>query len=437
MRDPQGQLAFDGARAIRQLHAPLPPAAFLNQPIARQLADSGRLVPFAIGRADATRIESPRYEFVSLPTEWSDAQLRAAAELTLDLAASVLAVGFELKDASAWNIVFDGCVPRFCDHLSFEPIVTRQWWAFGQFCRHFVFPLACSRWRGLPTRAVFQMHRDGLPTPQARALLGLRGRLSRLAPLLLQRAARGDGPVAIDRSAGDKTLHGSLIDYARASLVGAPSRAKDRGAWAGYVDERAHYSAPAVRDKLTQVREWLGRVASRTVLDLGCNTGEFSRLALEFAQRVIAVDADHDCVERLFVAASGETRVHPLVADLGDLRGGRGWAAGEFPGLLERLEGRVDTTLMLALVHHLHVSEGIPLEEIAALAARLTGEHLIVELVDGDDEMVRRLAGQRRRDTSGFTIERQCAAFGAHFDLEQRVALHGTQRELSLWRRRR
>ena len=449
MRDPQGQLSFDGSRAFRQLNAPHQIPPFLTHPLARQLVDAGLLVPFDIQAPDL--IESPRYPFISLPTEWCDLQHRAAAELTLLLAERVLAAGFELKDASAWNVIFEGSAARFCDHLSLAPLGPRQWWAFGQFCRHFTFPLACAHWRGVHTHATFAAHRDGLGADQARVLLGLRGRLSRLAPLL---RAQG-GPSAdsdfsatappvpakpgISTGAGG-TLHQSLIDYGRLSLLG-PRQANavaEPQTWSGYVGERPHYTEDALQAKMAQVASWLAQVQAQTVLDLGCNTGEFSHLALAQArtQRVVAVDADHDCVQRVFADAAGSTRLHALVANLGDMHGGRGWAAAEFAGLLDRLAGQSDLVLMLALVHHLHFSEGIPLTRIAELAARLSRSYLVVELLDSNDPMVMRLAAQRRREPDGFTIEQQLAAFGSHFELLERLPLAGTRRVLALMRRR-
>ena len=92
--------------------------------------------------------------------------------------------------------------------------------------------------------------------------------------------------------------------------------------------------------------------------------------------------------------------------------------------------------MMLALIHHLHVSEGIPLLEIATFAASVTTEHLIVELLASDDPMVQRLAAQRRRAVEGFTIDNQLAAFARHFDTVDRVPLSRTRRELVLLRRR-
>ena len=448
MRDPQGQLSFDGSRALRQLNPPHQIPTFLTHPLARQLVDAGLLVPFDIKAPDL--IESPRYPFISLPTEWCDLQHSVAAELTLLLAERVLAAGFELKDASAWNVIFEGSAARFCDHLSVAPVVTRQWWAFGQFCRHFTFPLACSHWRGMHTHATFAAHRDGLGTSQARALLGLRGRLSRLAPLLLraQGTASADSdfnpdnqPVPAKPVAGaGGSLHPSLIKYCRHSLL-SPRQAgavAQPQTWSGYIAERPHYTEDALQTKLAQMAQWMAQLQPRTVLDLGCNTGEFSRLALAQAgtQRVVAVDADHDCVQQVFANAAGSTRLHALVANLGDMHGGRGWAATEFTGLLDRLDGQSDLVLMLALVHHLHFSEGIPLPRIAELAARMSRRHLVVELLDSDDPMVMRLAAQRRREPDGFTIEQQLAAFGSHFELLERLPLAGTRRVLALMRRR-
>jgi hypothetical protein len=123
-----------------------------------------------------------------------------------------------------------------------------------------------------------------------------------------------------------------------------------------------------------------------------------------------------------------------VVADLGDLRGGRGWAATEFPGLADRLAGQADMTLMLALVHHLHVAEGIPMSEVAAFAAQLTTRDLVVELIDPEDPMVRRLAEQRRRSLDGFSIDQQLRAFESRFETVCRVQLPEAHRHL-LWMR--
>ena len=58
--------------------------------------------------------------FISYPYEWSFGQLKAAALLTLAIQKAALEKGMSLKDASAYNIQFDGVKPVFIDTLSFE-----------------------------------------------------------------------------------------------------------------------------------------------------------------------------------------------------------------------------------------------------------------------------------------------------------------------------
>jgi hypothetical protein len=121
-----------------------------------------------------------------------------------------------------------------------------------------------------------------------------------------------------------------------------------------------------------------------------------------------------------------------LIADLADLQAGRGWGGSEFPGLGERLAGFGDVTLMLALVHHLAISHGIPYAQIASLARAVTSGALVVELVGPEDPMVAVLCAQRRRAPREFALEGQRAAFAAHFRLVDEVALPGGARRLLL-----
>jgi hypothetical protein len=152
MRDPEGRLLFREQHVVRFLYQPLG-EHFLRTPTASGLVESGKLIAFDI--ADPQTIVSPRVPFVTHPYEWCDAQFVDAASLTLEVCEAALKDGCELKDGSAWNIVFSGTRPMFCDHLSFKPVTQRNWWAFAQFVRHFIFPLCLSRYCGLNAKDAF------------------------------------------------------------------------------------------------------------------------------------------------------------------------------------------------------------------------------------------------------------------------------------------
>jgi hypothetical protein len=263
-------------------------------------------------------------------------------------------------------------------------------------------------------------------------------------------AARARETRAPEVSRGRRTASGSfhfnLYRYCRASL---PSRSRaearhrpggdSRGAWAAYSQERDHYSAGDVRAKRDHVREWIQRSKPAWILDLGANTGEFSLIGAQSGARVIAVDSDHDSIERLYLQARGdaalERRVHPVVAELDDLCAGRGWRASEVPGLLTRLDGRCDLVLMLGLVHHLTIAAAIPVAEVAALAAAIAQHMLILEIIPEQDPMFRKLAVQYGRGDDAAATRGQAAqlaAFARYFDTVEQRSLPDSHRTLLL-----
>ena len=93
--------------------------------VLRRLADQGRLVDFAdvsaeqqLELTDASFVLShPRIPFISYPYEWSFSLHKAAALFHLDLQLDLLAQGFTLSDATAYNVQFKGPTPIFIDHL--------------------------------------------------------------------------------------------------------------------------------------------------------------------------------------------------------------------------------------------------------------------------------------------------------------------------------
>lgn len=203
--------------------------------------------------------------------------------------------------------------------------------------------------------------------------------------------------------------------------------------WSGYTDERHHYPAGSLSAKQRQVHAWLAQLAPTSVIDLGCNTGEFTAMALDTGAEVIAIDADHDCIDRLYRAYPDQKRLHPVLASIDDMGGGRGWAGAEHPGLPTRLAGMCDVVLMLAVLHHLAVGASIPLVQIAQLAKTCTRRWVIIEWIHQDDVQLERLAHQRCREPAEFSLQAQRQAFlDAGFLIESEVSLAPASRTLAL-----
>ena len=413
MRDPQASLTIGDTAVTRHLHAPLPSDHLLRTELARGWVADGRLVPFAF---DGDReIHAPKLGFVSQPTEWCDDQLLDAGALTLGLQQEAVEGGYDLKDASAWNVLFDGCRPVFCDLLSFQPLVDRPWWADGQFARHFILPLAVARLKGLHGRTAFVLSRDGLSPEDARRLLGPARFLTRYWPAMAEGRKTASAPVPAPAFASRDAIARYRRGLQESFRWMLGQRVADMGRagsnWSRYRDERGHYAEGSVDRKRELVGQWLKRLAPDWLLDLGCNTGEFSRMASAGGSRVVALDSDHDAIQALYRAQAGDARIHPVIAPLDDLSGGRGWGGAEHPGLVQRLEGRFDVVLMLALVHHLGVSSAIPLAEVAKFLRRCTRRWAVVEWISETDPQMELLCWQRQRQPGEFGLVAQRAAF--------------------------
>jgi len=443
MRDPQASIRVGEFRVVRSLREPLPTTHFLRSALAARWVVQRRFVAFELD--DDLTVSSTRLPFVTYPQEWCDAQLFDGAQLTLALQQEAVAEGFDLKDASAWNVLFDGGRPLFCDLLSFAPLEARKWWAAGQFSRHFVLPLLLAQRRGLRGHQSFLVWRDGVPPATAREMFGTRRFLTKYWPLMADgsggvHADTGDFAPSVDRASAQRFrdgLHASLtwmLEGVKPRSAGAPS---PDAPWAGYVDQRAHYDSQNLVTKRVTVDQWLRLAAPAWVADLGCNTGEFSRIAAEQGANVVAIDADHDCIDRLFRSAGAASRLHCVVATLDDLGNGRGWAGGEFSGLAQRMTQHFDLVMMLALIHHLAIGASIPLPDVARFAARCTRDWVIVEFIDVADPQLASLCAQRQREPADFGIDRQRAAFvEAGFVLEAEVTLAPAHRVLALLRKR-
>jgi 2-polyprenyl-3-methyl-5-hydroxy-6-metoxy-1,4-benzoquinol methylase len=181
------------------------------------------------------------------------------------------------------------------------------------------------------------------------------------------------------------------------------------------------------------VQAWLAQIAPAWVVDLGCNTGEYTHIAAQAAASVIAIDADHDSISQLYanLAQSRIKTVYPLIANLADLSSGGGWLGQEKNNLIERLSGRADLVLCLGLLHHLIATEGVALNRVVNFLGNLTERTLVLELIAPEDPMAQLLMGQRNRTDAFPDMAQQLDALRAAFQIEKRESL-GPTRELVL-----
>ncbi len=194
--------------------------------------------------------------------------------------------------------------------------------------------------------------------------------------------------------------------------------------WSEYTATLTHYSSEQAATKKQWVSAVLEELQPKRVLDVGANTGEFSALAASKGAEVVALERDASAADRLFVMSREKgLNIQTIHADLARPTPAVGWENAESSALLDRLDGKFDLAMLLAVIHHVVLMEQIPLAAILELCSRLTTKHLIVEWVPVEDPMFQSLMRGRDDLYGGLHESDLMAACEGRFELVARQLL--------------
>ncbi len=439
-RDPSGFIFYKNEVLYRQI----------NQSYARQYQNAkdcglfdlainnGWMLPFEEIHDSPTlspegyKVIKPRFvPFVSYPYEWCFSQIKDAALLTLDLHLAAIEHDMLLKDASIYNIQFIDGRPTFIDHLSFDNIEGHGAWpAYGQFCRHFLAPLLLMAFCDHRMSLMLRDFIDGIPLDLASRLLPKRtymrmGTLMHLHMHAKSQVRYSDKVVDMKKRAADRRSLFAMASSLRRTIEKTEFKVADTE-WAKYYED-TNYNDQAMDSKKSVVGDMLQKASPQMVWDLGGNIGVFSRISAANNLNTICFDVDHSAVEQNYRQCRQDraNNILPLVMDLTNPSPGLGFAGRERDSLQDR--GPVDMIMALALIHHLAISNNLPLSYIAEYFAGLA-EWLIIEFVPKQDSQVQRLLATREDifpdyDEAGFEN-----AFSKHFDIIDKQAVNHSNR---------
>ena len=383
--------------------------------------------------------------FQNYPYEWSPGMLYAAAGLTLDLQQKLLAQKMGLKDATPYNILFRGHQPVFVDWLSFEKRdpTDSVWLAQAQFIRTFILPLLANKHFGLTLSQIFLSNRDGLEPETVYQMCSAVKKLSSpfltmvtIPKILGSRNSKNNS--AYEKSNSDNPekaqfILSQQIKYLRKLLAKVRPNPDKTSDWAEYLGPNQHFTDKYLKTKHEFVENALKESAPKTALDIGCNTGYFSCIAAKNGVKVISVDLDPTSVDRVWKMATEENLdILPLVQDISRPSPGIGWKNGECPSFINRIKGKFDAVIMLAVIHHMLVTERIPLDEIINLMSETTNDILILEFVPPNDPMFKQITRGRDKLFEYLTKDVFENACSKHFQIVRNEKLADSNRILYL-----
>ncbi len=447
-RDPSGFLFSRGGVLYRQVNRVYSEdyKRLIDSGLYERLVKAGLLIPHT--EVDQPPIESDssfkiiqpeRVPFISYPYEWSFGQLKDAALATLSIQKRSLKAGMSLKDASAYNIQFVRGKATLIDTLSFEAYREGQpWVAYKQFCQHFLAPLALMALKDVRLNQLLRVYIDGVPLDLASGLLPARTKFNfglvthiHIHAGAQKRYAGED--VRSRRASMSKQSMVGLIESLEATI--RKLEWKPAGTeWGNYYDI-TNYSDSAFEHKKQLVGEWTKKLKPALVWDLGANNGVFSRVAGDSGAFVAAYDIDPAAVEQNYrqVKSAKEENILPLLLDLTNPSPAIGWANRERDSFGAR--GPADLVLALAVIHHLAISNNVPLPQTAEFFAG-TGKWLVIEFVSKSDSQVQKLLASRADIFPSYTREGFEAAYRESFNIREAVEIRESERVLYLMERK-
>ena len=206
----------------------------------------------------------------------------------------------------------------------------------------------------------------------------------------------------------------ALIENLKKSVQGLNFNYKD-STWGNYYIEHS-YEKDELEKKQKVVEEYINEINPSNMIDLGANTGLFSRIASSKSIYTISTDYDPYCVELNYLEAKEKKERHilPLFIDLTNPSSDLGWNGLERISFLKRK--RVDAVMALALIHHMSISNNVPFAEVVKCFSQIA-DYLIIEFVPKQDIQVKSLLFNREDIYDNYNQEYFEKVFGETYNI--------------------
>ena len=440
-RDPSGFLFEKNGELFRQVNHSYKNQydQLMNSGLYEKLLEENFLLPHKEIDMDSPKsdlcykiIKPQKIPFISYPYEWSFSQLKDAALCTLEIQKIAMDFGMTLKDGTSYNIQFYNGKPILIDSLSFEIYEDGDVWRpYQQFCQHFLAPLSLMTHQDIRCNRLLSIFLNGLPLDFTSKLLPFSTKTSFGLMSHIHLHAKSQKKHESDREMKKPTMKKlsliGLIDNLHTTVEKFSWSPKDTE-WGNYYSD-TNYSDSAFSQKREILSNFLEKYQPREIWDLGGNDGTFSRLASDKEIPTISFDIDPAAIEKSYLKLkeTKEKNILPLVLDITNPSPGIGWENNERKSFISR--GPTDSVFALALIHHLAISNNLPLEKISSFFSKICN-NLVIEFVPKSDSQVQRLLSTRIDIYENYSQDNFEKTFSKDFELIENFSINESERTI-------
>lgn len=455
-RDPEGRVFEASGKIFRTLAKQALPriqtllnSAFFQDLIKENLFVPTKMIAAAEMGLDPAEIgeyiiEHEKIEIITLPYEWSFDMLKEAALNHLTILRKSVENGYILKDGTAFNLAYRNNKMCFIDLLSFDDYIEGQpWEGYTQFCQEFLIPLMLTAYKKIEFQTLWRGYFKGIPISDFSNILNMKDyfRPGIFRHVVLQNMLANTfskNKPHLKDSFKNKLFSKEILLRLIINIENTIQKLEydpKKSIWINYEHENSY---DAIEEKVKEefVMNGLRQMQPRQVVDLGANTGHYSKLVEQECERVISLDYDPTCINNLFLKLkkdNKEINIIPMVGDLLNPSPSQGWALKERSNLFFRIKS--DFFLALAVIHHLCITANVPLEYFITILKEV-GEAGIVEWVDKKDEMVQFMLRNRKDIFNHYTWENFKQILEKHFVILKVMETQKGMRKICLVRKK-
>ena len=354
-------------------------------------------------------LKHKKIPFISYPYEWCFEQLKKAAIFHLDLQLYLLENNFNLKDSSAFNIQFIGGEPIFIDFFSLQKYNDGDYWiGYKQFCENFLNPLYLSFKKNVQFNHIIRSNLEGISSTTLNNLLSFKDKLSLnvFSHIVLQ--SRYEKKVLLDEKSSIKKFK-KLKKLPKKNLISMITIIKNwikkfniqnkKSTWSDYSVINT-YKDFEKKKKIDIVKKFTNKIKPNLLVDLGCNTGDYSIAALENGANY-AVGFDFD-IESLNKSYDRSPNFLPLWFDAANPSPDQGFMQKERDGFERRVKS--DALISLAFIHHLVIAKNISVKMFVEWISKIS-QFGLLEFVPKNDETIQKMLISKRDIYKDYNID--------------------------------
>jgi SAM-dependent methyltransferase len=316
-----------------------------------------------------------------------------------------------------------------------------SWIAYRQFCEEFLSPVTLMHYNGSNWSKLTMANLKGMPLSFVSKQLPIKSwfNLTTLLHIHIHSKYSGHNVDINEKNEKNKGFTREKIKSLQKMIF------KTINSWEKPYKFESHWSTyyqndiespEYLTDKEATIRRWLEIIKPKSILDLGSNTGKFSFIAAEYAERVISLEGDKICVDKIEEQINLKTldNVFTLIGNVSEPTPSLGFLNNVTESIYKR--GNSDMVLGLALVHHLHINNRLSFKQIFEIFSKLSNEYLIVEFIPINDNKVKLLIKDKIINLIDYNELNFTEALTKWYTIKESVGLRKTDRLIFLLKKK-